>query len=130
MDFAVAVTRLSVALGTSAQYANSTAALKFSGGARTTTAGDTWFTSVTTAARSAGISGSLHHHHRGSGTWVMWTTTVSGASGLRLHHSSWNLMSWALLPLPGALGSWMQPLLLGGPVSELLPPAEGEGSGL
>lgn len=49
---------------------------------------------------------------------------VSGTSGLGWWHNSWNLSSQALSSLSEAQGSWMQPLLLKGPVSEELPPRE------
>lgn len=42
---------------------------------------------------------------------------------------SWSLSSQALPPLPGALGSLIQPLLLGGLVSEALSSVEGEKPG-
>lgn len=51
-------------------------------------------------------------------TWAAGTATVPGASSYRCF-SSWS--SWSQVPLwlPGALGSWMQLPLLGGPRSQV-----------
>ena len=80
------------------------------------------------AAPSAGGFGVGSTATGGEG-WFTGTTVVPAVSGLGYWHNSWNFRSLAPLPLPGVLGSWMQPPFLGSKGTKAPPLGEDEGAG-